>query len=70
MNKNSITTSDWLSIDESYSITQCSNGYMLETSGRNKNDEYVNKNHLVLKHDDLVDALIEVDQAIKKQRSV
>jgi len=67
-NETSITNS-FTVIDENYSITQCSNGYVLEINGRDKKDDYVNKKHLVLKHEDLVDALIEVDQAIRKQRS-
>ena len=65
-NETSITNS-FTVIDENYSITQCSNGYVLEINGRDKKDEYVSKKHLVLKHKDLVDALIEVDQAIRRQ---
>ena len=66
-NEKSITKG-FTSIDENYSITQCSNGYILEINGRDKKDEYLNIKHLVLKHEELVDVLIEVDQAIRNQR--
>jgi hypothetical protein len=67
-NETSITKS-FSSIDEQYTITQCSNGYILEINGRDKKDDYLNIKHLVLKHEELVDVLIEVDQAIRDQRS-
>jgi hypothetical protein len=67
-NETSITNS-FTVIDENYSITQCSNGCVLEINGRDNSDDYLNKKHLVLKHENLFDALIEVDQAIRKQRS-
>jgi hypothetical protein len=41
---------------------------MIDLSARDKKDECVNKKHLVLKHEDLVDALIEIDQVIRRQR--
>jgi hypothetical protein len=52
----------------SESITQCSNGYILDINCQDKNDDYLNIKHLVLKHEELVDVLIEVDQAIRQQR--
>jgi hypothetical protein len=55
-------------LQASESITQCSNGYILEINGRSKKDDYLNIKHLVLKHEELVDVLIEVDQAIRQQR--
>jgi hypothetical protein len=61
-------TKIFASVDEQYTITQCSNGYILEVNGRDKRDNYLNIKHLVLKHDELVDVLIEVDQAIRNQR--
>jgi hypothetical protein len=67
-NETSITKS-FSSIDEQYTITQCSNGYILEINGRDKKDDYLSIKHLVLKHEELVDVLIEVDQAIRSQRS-
>jgi len=66
-NENCITKS-FSSVDENYSIIQCSNGYILEINGRDKKDDYLNIKHLVLKHEELVDVLIEVDQAIRNQR--
>lgn len=66
-NETSITKG-FTSIDENYSITQCSNGYILEINGRNKKDDQLNIKHLVLKHEELVDVLIEIDQAIRNQR--
>ena len=57
-----------LGIDEQYTITQCSNGYILEINGRDKKHDYLNIKHLVLKHLELVNVLIEVDQAIRNQR--
>ena len=66
-NENCITKS-FASIDEQYTITQCSNGYILEINGRDKKDDYLNIKHLVLKHEELVDVLIEIDQAIRRQR--
>lgn len=68
-NETSITKG-FTSIDENYSITQCSNGYILEINGRDKKDDYLNSKHLVMKHEELVDVLIEVDQAIRQQRLV
>ena len=62
-NETSITKS-LSKIDEQYTITQCSNGYILELNGRDKKDDYMNIKHLVLQHGELVDVLIEVDQAI------
>lgn len=67
-NETSITKG-FTSIDENYSITQCSNGYILEINGRDKKDNYLNIKHLVLKHEELVDVLIEVDQAIRQQNA-
>jgi 7,8-dihydro-6-hydroxymethylpterin-pyrophosphokinase len=67
-NETSITKS-FSTIDEHYTITQCSNGYILEINGRDKKDDYLNIKHLMLKHEELVDVLIEVDQAIRNQRS-
>ena len=66
-NETSITKS-FSSVDEQYTMTQCSNGYILEINGRDKKDDYLNIKHLVLKHEELVDVLIEVDQAIRQQR--
>ena len=66
-NETSITKG-FTSIDENYSITQCSNGYILEINGRDKKDDYLNCKHLVMKHEELIDVLIEVDQAIRQQR--
>lgn len=60
-------TKCFATIDEQYTITQYSNGYILEINGHNKKDDYLNIKHLVLKHEDLVDVLIEVDQAIRQQ---
>ena len=56
------------SIDENYSITLCSNDYILEINGRDKKDDYLNIKHLVLKHEELVDVLIKIGQAIRNQR--
>ena len=61
-------TNGFATIDEQYTITQCSNGYILEINGRDKKDDYLNIKHLVLKHEELVDVLIEIDQAIRQQR--
>ena len=67
-NENCITKS-FSSIDEQYTITQCSNGYILEVNGRDKKDDYLNIKHLMLKHEELVDVLIDVDQAIRQQNA-
>ncbi|MDN3988932.1 hypothetical protein [Zwartia vadi] len=67
-NENCITKG-FATIDEQYTITQCSNGYIIEINGRDKKDDYLNCKHLVLKHEQLVDVLIEVDQAIRQQSS-
>lgn len=67
-NEKSITKI-FASIDENYSITQCSNGYILEINGRDKKDDYLNIKHLILKHEELVDVLIKVDQAIRQQNA-
>jgi hypothetical protein len=42
-----------------------------QINGRDKKDDYLNIKHLVLKHEELVDVLIEIeiDQAIRNQRS-
>jgi hypothetical protein len=48
------------SIDENYSITLCSNDYILEINGRDKKDDYLNIKHLVLRHEELVDVLIRL----------
>lgn len=55
-------------VDENYSITHCTNGYLLEFTGRDTSDDWVTFKHLVLKHDELIDGLIELDQFIKRQR--
>lgn len=67
-NETSITKT-FSSVDEQYTITQCSNGYILEVNSRDKKDDYLSIKPLVLKHEELVDRLIEVDQAIRNQRS-
>ena len=67
-NENCITKG-FKSIDENYSITQCSNGYIIEINGRDKKDDYLNCKYLIMKHEELVDVLIEVDQAIRQQNS-
>ena len=45
-NETSITKS-FSTIDEQYTITQCSNGYILEINGRDKKDEYLNTKQTV-----------------------
>jgi hypothetical protein len=62
-------TKRFATIDEQYTITQCSDCYILEINERDKKDDYLNIKHLVLKHEKLVDVLIEVDWAIRNQRS-
>ena len=60
-------TRQCLTVDENYNVTHCNNGYVLEFTGRDKSDDWVTIKHLVLKHDELVDALIELDQFMKQQ---
>ena len=49
-------------------LSLCSNDYILEINGRDKKDDYLNIKHLVLKHEELVDVLIKIGQAIRNQR--
>lgn len=68
-NENCITKG-FATIDEQYTITQCSNGYIIEVNGRDKKEDYMSTKHLVLKHEELVEVLIEVDKAIRNQLSI
>ena len=68
MNKEKSITASCATVDENYTITHCTNGYLIDISGRERMGDYANVKHLVFKHEELIDALIEIDQTILKQR--
>ena len=54
-------------IDEYYTITHCTNGYLIDIGGRDSTDDFASVKVVVLNHGELVDKLIEIDQRILKQ---
>jgi len=55
-------------IDDYYTITHCTNGYLIDIGGRDSTDDFSSVKVVVLNHGELVDKLIEIDQRIFEQR--
>lgn len=55
-------------IDEYYTITHCTNGYLIDISGRDSTDDFASVKVVVLNHGELLEKLIKIDNRIFEQR--
>ena len=51
----------WKKVDESYTINKYDNGYMIEVSGRDENDDWATTKIIALSFDEVIEIIEDVD---------
>ena len=53
-------------VNDTYTITDCSNGYMLEISGEDVNEEWINTKIICSTTEELISALVKLKEITKR----